>query len=435
MIYKFNKYWLVASMVILSFVAAVIMAEHALRLMERQGRRSLPDYGDTMRKDLGRGGYLQENLDTYVTDGLGGKVRWTNNAAGFRKDRQVSEVRPGGELRILSLGDSFTAGYRVGQEETFSYLQEQWINQKCGRAEILVAEIEDPATALYYLSLHGIKFNPDLVLLGITLGNDITQSYWGLDPKGGFVLGLGEEVSIDINKKPGIGLSDLGVYQIPPAYLAPRPEPGPLDRVGAWLKKRYLLRRFFQEYEPIISFAPRDPPTLFDLGNGLGVFTNPAPPVIEEAYQRLFRVLTAFQILCQQRDILFAVQLFPQRYQVQPGDWERAVSHYGLRSSGFDLMGPNKRIGDFCKGKGIICIDPTAAMAAYCASTEKSLYLPRGEMHWNRAGHRAFFQGSLEAFATLVQQGFRLAKARDAGASPGKANSPERLTPIHGNNQ
>ncbi|MCX5893816.1 MAG: SGNH/GDSL hydrolase family protein [Deltaproteobacteria bacterium] len=399
------------------------MAEHALRLMHRQGR-SLPDYGDTMRQGLGRGGYLQENLSTYVTDGLGGKVRWTNNSAGFRSDREFSEARPPGALRILSLGDSFTAGYRVGQEETFSYLQEQWLNQKGGRSEILVAEIEDPVTALYYLDRFGIKFNPDMILLGITLGNDITQSYWGLDPKGGFVLGLGKEVSIDINKKPEIGFRELLVYQIPPAYLVPRKEPGPVDRLGAWLKKRYLLRRFFQQHEPIISWAPRDPPSLFDLVNGFGVFTNPAPPLIDEAYRRLFRVLTAFQILCQKRDILFAVQLFPQRYQVQPDDWERAVSHYGLRSSRFDVMAPNKRIGDFCKEKGINCIDPTAAMAADYARNGKSLYLPRGEMHWNRAGQRAFFQCSREAFTALVQQGFQLAKARDAGSSPSKAISP-----------
>ena len=125
-----------------------------------------------------------------MTDGYGGKVRWTNNAAGFRSDREFTpEPRPG-VLRILSLGDSFTAGYRVGQDETFSSLQEQWINRKYGQAEIMVAETSDPANALYYLDQFGLQLKPQIVLLGITLGNDISQTYQSLDPQGSYILTL-----------------------------------------------------------------------------------------------------------------------------------------------------------------------------------------------------------------------------------------------------
>jgi hypothetical protein len=162
---------------------------------------------------------------------------------------------------------------------------------------------------------------------------------------------------------------------------------------------------------------------LLDPNNGFGMFTEPAPPMVDEAYRRLFRILTAFQTFCDQRGIVFAVQLFPQRYQVQPGDWDRAVRQYGLKSSRFDLMAPNQRIGDFCRKQAIPCLDPTAAMAAYCARTGKTLYLPRGDMHWNRQGHRAFFLCSREALAPLIQKGFQVAKARDAGAMAVRGNA------------
>ena len=106
----------------------------AEKYQRQDSRPKLLDYGDTMRTEgLGQGGYLQENFTADVTDGLGGTVRWHNNASGFRNDQEFSQEPPPGVLRILSMGDSFAAGYRVGQDETFSFLREQWLNQKLGK--------------------------------------------------------------------------------------------------------------------------------------------------------------------------------------------------------------------------------------------------------------------------------------------------------------
>jgi hypothetical protein len=270
-----------------------------------------------------------------------------------------------------------------------------------------------------------------MVLLGITLGNDIAQSYLNLDPRGMYILNLEQgQVHIAINtKKPKRGFQHgLESYRIPPSYLEPRSHLQKfLGQVRGWLQKRYLLRRLWQQEAPITSWGERDPPDLLDINNGFGTFTQPAPPVIDEAYRRFFRVLAGFQAFCEPRGILLAVQLFPQRYQVQPGDWDRAVGQYGLRSSRFDLMAPNRRLGDFCREHGIPCLDATAAMAAYCARTGKTLYLPLGDMHWNREGHRAFFQSSREALGAVVAKGFRMAGEKDAGVIParGKAAVPK----------
>ena len=202
--------------------------------------------------------------------------------------------------------------------------------------------------------------------------------------------------------------------RLPPEYLNSY-LPRLLGCVDLWWKRRDWWRRFFPQDEAITSYDDRYPPNLFDLNNGFGVFTNPAPPLIDEAYNRLFRILAAFQTFCQQRGILLAVQLYPQRYQVQPDDWKKAVDQYGLRKTRFDLMAPNKRIQGFCQKQGILCLDPTKAMAAYAARTGKELYLPWGDMHWNRDGHGAFFECSREALASVVQNGFEVVKTRDSG--------------------
>jgi hypothetical protein len=396
--------------VLLSLAIAVVLAEVCLGVKESSTKKSGLDYADTKRfQTLGWGGYLKENLNIYVTDGLGGQVRWTTNTHGFRSDRVFSREPLPGVLRILALGDSFNAGFRVGQDETLAYWRNEWINRHYGPAEILVAETEEPSVALYYLDKFGLQLKPQIVLLGITLGNDIVQAYQGLDPNGRYILNTENGVvHIEKNQNSMIGFEELAANKIPPEYLkSETPTEKFIRRTGRWLTRRHLLRGFYQQHEAITSWGDRDNLSLFDPNNGFGVFADPLPPKIEEAYQRLFRTLEAFALICRQHHILCAVQIFPQRYQVQPEDWARALKEYGLEASRFNLMGPNQKIAAFCREHGIICIDPTAAMAKWYSETQKPLYLPRGDMHWNKAGHHAFFECSLPVFANLVQAGFR----------------------------
>ena len=410
--------------VLLSVVAAVFLAEQTLWHLEKERRKVDLDYGNTLRTNgLGPGGYLKENLDIFVNGGTG-KVRWHNNAAGFRRDQETTEYPPPGTLRILSLGDSFTVGYRVGQEETFSYLLEDWLNRHYGRSEVLIADIEEPATGLYYLERFGIQFHPQVVLLGITLGNDIAQAYLALDPRGTYILPKNPgAVLIEKNPVPDkIGFQHgLENLFLPDDYLQPR---GPLEdvihRARCWWRTLLLVRALRPEAVAITSWYDKklgaNKPRLFDAINGLGVYTDPAPPAIQEAYRRLFRILEGYKAFCEPRGIFLAVLLFPQRFQVNPRDWDRAVAEYSLRASRFDLMGPNKKIRDFCREHHLFLIDPTAAMAAYCARSGINLYLPRGDMHWNREGHRAFFESVRSSVGELVAAAFKkVQSARQPG--------------------
>jgi len=435
-----RKVWLVVLTIVLSFLVAVDLAEFSLKKIEQYQRQHQPqqllDYGNTVRPHgLGTGGYLQENFTGYVTDGLGGTVRWHNNAAGFRHDQEVSPEPAPGVLRLLSMGDSFAAGYRVGQEETFSFLLEQWINQKLGKSEVLVSEIEEPITGLYYLSKSGLAFHPHIVLLGITIGNDITQSYIALDPRGGYILKV-DNGNVTIEKTAGsIGVSSFKDYEIPePYFQAPSKSELTIIKIKKWFKYLHLTRRLYQDREGIMSWHQKqNRPKIFDMTNGLAMFLKPLPPMVEEAYERLFKIIVATQIFCNQHHMVFAVELFPQRFQVQPPDWDSAVEKYSLKKSGFDLMQPNRKIREFCQQHDIILIDPTAAMAQRFALTGKNMYLPNGDMHWSREGHRAFFECSRSAFSELAQAGLRLVTPVNSDSSnprnPGQdspASPPER---------
>jgi hypothetical protein len=173
------------ALVIISCAIGLGLAELTLRVLPE--RSVPPDYRATWRKgelgphgyliELGPGGYLQENFGARVQDGFGGTVKWRNNSQGFRNDRDFAIPAPPGTIRILSLGDSFTGGYRIDQHSTFSYLLENRLQHDfpTNNVEVMISVIEEPATGLLYTLEKGIEFKPDIIILGITLGNDIAR--------------------------------------------------------------------------------------------------------------------------------------------------------------------------------------------------------------------------------------------------------------------
>jgi len=387
--------------VALGFVFA--LGEGLLRLVEprtgepageeaaapRAGR--LLDYPDTWRAGgLGPGGYLQEGFAAYVNDGYGGRAWWHNNSQGFRNTREFGREPPPGVLRILSLGDSFTAGYRVGQDETFSARLEAWANQQLGPTEVMVSCIESPATGFTYLEQSGLAWNPHLVLLGITLGNDLAQDYIARDPAvGGFRDGLDR---YDLPDRNWAGPPESPLAAGPPGIDWPALLTGGSRlyvRLARWLPQGGSA--------PVAWYGATERPKLFDAMHGLGFFIEPPPPPIVAAQARHFEVLRDFQRVLAARGIVLVVALFPQRFQVQSADWAATVAAYGLREQTFDRMRPNRAILAACTEAGVVCIDPTPAMATSHKQTATPYYFPRGDMHWNPAGHQAWLEAVLPA--------------------------------------
>ena len=75
------------------------------------------------------------------------------NAQGMRSERDFDYKKPEGVRRIVCLGDSFTAGYEVQQEETFASVMERELSGRGQRVEVLNAGVSGFSTAeeLLYL--------------------------------------------------------------------------------------------------------------------------------------------------------------------------------------------------------------------------------------------------------------------------------------------
>jgi|Deesub1362A_J573_1020465.scaffolds.fasta_scaffold00162_45 hypothetical protein len=419
---SFKKSLIILVMVFLFVIFIIITTEVLLRLKIRiteKGPSRYLDYGDVYKAGIdnwAKGGKLKEGFKGWVIDGYGGKVWWENNSDGFRSSREYTAYPPCGVLRILSMGDSFTAGYRVGQHETFSYLLERWLNDIYIKSEVLISDVEDPVKGFYYLNNYGYLFHPHVIILGITLGNDLTQAYIGLDPQGTYsIVTDGEDIKIVKNKffDNTRFFQRLKKYEIPEGCLKQHKHTVKkrwmdiinLLQDNSMIFKRVMDRLSINKPQAIVSwFGEYTRPKLFDGVNGLGIYLNPYPSEIAIAYQRLFRILSAYESFCKTRGITLIITLFPQRFQIQQGDWEKTVQTYGLNETCFDTMLPNKVIMEFCRQKGLNCIDPTLKMQEQYEKIGKSLYLPKGDMHWNRLGHKAYFEAAREEFLEIIQR-------------------------------
>lgn len=102
------------------------------------------------------------------------------NSKGLR-GREIDYPKPADEYRILVVGDSFTFGEQVNQDETFTQRLEDQLNQRGDGVtyRVLNAGSNGWATAneAVYLTKEGVRFQPDVVVVALYLGNDVSDNY------------------------------------------------------------------------------------------------------------------------------------------------------------------------------------------------------------------------------------------------------------------
>jgi hypothetical protein len=106
---------------------------------------------------------------------------------------------------------------------------------------------------------------------------------------------------------------------------------------------------------------------------------------VDDLYKTFFQVIAAMDATARAAGAEFVQVLFPQRYQVQPDDWEVMREYWNLDPKDFDLELANHRIIAACRELGIHCIDLLDAFRK--AAPSGPLYLPGGDVHFNRHGH------------------------------------------------
>ncbi len=153
-------------LVFVSILGACLLAEFILR-MTMPGIVLFPrfhaaaQYGDYALR-------ITRPNTRFTHTSADGSWNYVINAQGFRDVVNYSYAKPAGTLRVLVLGDSHTLGYEVRQDATFSEVMKRRLTAQGIAVEVLNTGVSGFSTAeeLAFLENEGVRYDPDLVVLG-----------------------------------------------------------------------------------------------------------------------------------------------------------------------------------------------------------------------------------------------------------------------------
>lgn len=231
-----KNYFVNTSLLVLSITCAFLIIEGLFRIitpLENIPQREYdPDLGWRGRPDLRC--ILNEKLFT---------IHITQNSRGFRdSERAFSSMK--GTRRILCLGDSFTWGWGVDQNEVYTaLLQEMLVAQKETNHEIINAGVGGYSTdqSLQYLKKEGVKYSPEIVIYQVAkndIAGNTTSFSEGIYQKPYFTLSKDGNLLLHNSPILPMNLKERAVY-----FLSRH------CRLAYFMKHRVHIERFWRKSE------------------------------------------------------------------------------------------------------------------------------------------------------------------------------------------
>jgi hypothetical protein len=273
----------------------------------------------------------------------GGGLR--GNSLGYPGPEFQRDKRPG-VYRIAALGDSFAIGPAVPFADNY----------------LTVLERSLPGVEVYNFGVAGTGpreylsilrrdvwlFQPDLILVSIFVGNDITESLATprhLDPR-----------------QHALYLLCQKSWRLWWGSNHDNTEAGVLDRC----KAPPLSREAFREIE----------------ARRLAVCRRSIPASVEKKWTRAFAYLDSIIGDCRQRGVPLAVALIPDEFQVNPKVLADALAEAGVGADAADIGLPQARLRAFFHHREVPCLDLLDAFTQV-----PDTYAPC-DTHWNILGNR-----------------------------------------------
>jgi hypothetical protein len=290
---------------------------------------------------------LSQALDSYrLSPGRDYGAGLRGNNLGY-PGPDFQRIKPPDVYRIAALGDSFAVGPAVAFADNYLTLIEKALRG----SEVYDFGVSSagPREYLSILRQHVWQFQPDLVLVSIFVGNDITESLptpRHLDPR--------QHSLYLLLTRGGRLLRERWRRGSPP----PQSMPDRLN-VGA------LSRETFRQVE----------------ARRLAVCQTPPTPDLEKKWRRAFSYLDRIIKECGNRSVPVAFVLIPDEFQVNPQVLAEARAMAPMGGSAIDLELPQRRLGAFFAERGVPWLD---LLDAFKRATDT--YAPR-DTHWNVRGN------------------------------------------------
>ncbi|HOP06995.1 MAG TPA: hypothetical protein PLF13_06860 [candidate division Zixibacteria bacterium] len=150
-----------------TFLICTVMSELAVRWLFGDSMYLFPRFQTAAHYGPVSIPRLRSN-ETFRHKSADGSWEFTTNNWGFRDYRDYDYEKADSVYRILCLGDSQTMGYECDQDSTWPAVLERELRVRSVRFEVLNCGIAGFGTAqeLAFLHYEGLRYQPDLVVLG-----------------------------------------------------------------------------------------------------------------------------------------------------------------------------------------------------------------------------------------------------------------------------
>jgi lysophospholipase L1-like esterase len=298
------------------------------------------------------------------------------NSGGMR-DREHRFEKPAGVFRILVLGDSFMEALQVPFEASFPSLLEHDLDAKGARVEVINASVSGWGTddELRYLERYGVDWKPDLVLVAVTLHNDISDNLrqeWHR---------LRNDSLVEVPKTPFSSFEWAKIRL--KGFVATR-----LQLYQLWRRVRHggEMRQIARNLD----------------AHMVSLFRDPAPETIGRGIQLTDSLFSRLQQVASEAGARVAIMLLPLRVQLSDSSFAALSRNAGVPNGSMVLDRPQqdlRRIADRLK---IPLIDLLPAFRQWTADSSAALFLER-DGHWNAMGHRVAARTAGEAVVHLIE--------------------------------
>lgn len=293
------------------------------------------------------------------------------NSRGYRGD----EVAPDEDdvFRILIIGDSFTFGWGVEDTETYAFRLQLLLSRRhpARRIEVINAGFAagySPDTYYLYLKREGLALNPDLIVVGAYVGNDLDsaaafENEWPERDADGLPLRIRNTQSIVVGNM-------LLPRDVPLRYRVPVLHRLHLFQGVAdlwWAIKAEWLSSF-EASVTLHAAAASDERVPY-------IYRQTYAERTTTVMKRVEALFIGMKRLARESNVPLVFMVIPEQVQLTPN----ALS--GLPA---DITKPQRLLSEFFEREDLRYVDLLPSFAKEAAS--QPLYLQR-DGHWNVAGH------------------------------------------------
>ncbi len=352
-----------------------ILAEITLRFVYQP-----ENFGTAIRYDQRLGWSLDPNTSVravHFHHGLDYFIKI--NSVGLR-DREIQIAKTPGRKRILFLGDSVVFGTGVDSNWRMSEFLGRALGDRC---EVVNAGVPGwgPDQELMYLESEGAQLQPDLVVVVLTVANDVVNAsldhlFLGNAPKPRYVLQS----------------DSLSLVSMPEQQRTAAPAGTSLRSL---LKRSRLILFIQRRIERLLYMAQqRRDVEPFPQGfhrsefernySHWSVYRREYDPEFESAWEVTERILSRFSRWCLGHGAELIIFSLPDRLEVDAGWREALEERAGIDGNLLDFDRPSQRMAACCRERGIAFVHPVQEFRD--ALTVHDLYF-ESDNHPNRYGH------------------------------------------------